>query len=95
MVYAVNLSKTRITYMPSPCSERARAKVKEKQNPATIGIGKEKGTLGNHLVPTMAKAMAIASGETTVVSPTTGLRGVKGSQLQWQPKSPRKGKRSR
>jgi hypothetical protein len=59
---------------------KARAKARRKENSAEIGIGKVKepeGTLGNHLVPTIAKEMVIASGETTVVSLTTGLRGGK------------------
>ena len=71
---------------------KAKAKAKAKER------GKEKepeGTLGNHLVPTIAKAMAIANGETTVVSPTTGLRRASERQRQWQLKSPRKSKRSR
>ncbi len=77
---------------------KAREKAREKENSAEIGIGKVKepeGTLGNHLVPTIAKGMVIANWETTVVSLTTGLRGKKGRQRQWQPKSPRRSKRSR
>jgi hypothetical protein len=80
---------------PATAMERAKARAKERGRTAEIGIGKEKGTLGSHLAPTIAKEMAIASGETTVVSPTMGLRVAKGSQRQWQPKSPRKSKRSR
>ena len=77
---------------------KAKAKERGKENPAETETGKEKepeGTLGNHLVPTIAKAMAIANGETTVVSPTTGLRRASERQRQWQLKSPRKSKRSR
>jgi hypothetical protein len=73
----------------------AKARAKANENPAAIGIGKEKENLGNHLAQTTAKGMAITSGEINVVSPTKGLRVAKGSQLQWQPKSPRKSKRSR
>jgi hypothetical protein len=77
---------------------KARAKEKGKENSAEIGIGKVKepeGKLVNHLVPTIAREIVIASGETTVGSPTTGLRVASGRPRQWQPKSPRKSKRSR
>jgi hypothetical protein len=77
---------------------KEKEKEREKENPAETETGKGKepeGTLGNHLVPTIAKAMAIANGETTVVSPTTGLRGASERQRQWQLKSPKKSKRSR
>jgi hypothetical protein len=63
---------------PATAMAKARAKTRGKENSAEIGIGKVKepeGTLVNHLVPTTAREMVIASGETTVVSPTTGLRG--------------------
>jgi hypothetical protein len=74
---------------PATAMEREKARAKAKRNPAEIGIGKEKGTLVNHLAPTIAKEMAIASGETTVVSPTMGLKVASGRQRLWQPKSPR------
>jgi hypothetical protein len=83
---------------PATAKAKARAKEKGKENSAEIGIGKVKepeGKLANHLAPTTAKEMVIASGETTVVSPTMGLRGASGRQRQWQLKSPRKSKRSR
>jgi hypothetical protein len=80
--------------------EMAKAKAKErgKENPAETGTGKVKepeGTLGNHLVPTTAKGMITANGGTTVVSPTTGLRGASERRRQWRLKAPRKSKRSR
>jgi hypothetical protein len=78
--------------------EAAKEKAKEKGKRMATGIGKVKepeGTQGNHLVLTIAKEMAIANGVTTVVSLTTDLRGVRGSQRQWQPKSPPRSKRSR
>jgi hypothetical protein len=77
---------------------RARAKERGKENPAETGTGKEKEpeeTLGNHLVPTIAKAMAIVNGETTAVSPTTGLKGASERRRQWQLKALRRSKRSR
>ena len=83
-----------------PEAEKVRAKAKEKgkENPAGTETGKEKGleeTLGNHLVPTIAKAMAIVNGETTAVSPTTGLKGASERRRQWQLKALRRSKRSR
>jgi hypothetical protein len=47
---------------PATAMDRERAKEKEKGKPAEIGIGKERGMQGSHLVLTIAKEMAIASG---------------------------------
>ena len=83
---------------PENAIPRARAKERGKENPAETETGKEKEpeeTLGNHLVPTIAKAMAIVSGETTAVSPTTGLKGASERRRQWQLKALRRSKRSR
>jgi hypothetical protein len=74
---------------------RAKAKAKEKGNPAEIEIGKEKGTLGNHLALTIAKAMAIASGGGNYRFSHDGPKGGKRKSTTMAPKSPRKSKRSR